>query len=115
MLLLIRKSIGSLKRQMERFTERLPVYHDDEVLSTNSTTSPHMKDKSEKSVSSDQAAVRGMMMNNHLMIHRHLDESSSDDHDVDVGDDDGGSPPPPPPTSPPPLDQPYAPQLRHQV
>ncbi len=39
-LLLIRKSIASMRRHVERMTDRLPVYHDDEGLSTNSATSP---------------------------------------------------------------------------
>ena len=53
-LLLIRKSIVSLRRHLERVTDRLPVYHDDngtdagidgDGVSTNSTTSPsHHKD-----------------------------------------------------------------------
>ena len=48
-LILIRKSIVSLRRHLERVTDRLPVYHDDEeVMSTNSATSPshHHKDTS---------------------------------------------------------------------
>ena len=38
-LLLIRKSIASLRRHIELMTEKLPTYHDDDdVLSTNSSS-----------------------------------------------------------------------------
>ncbi|XP_023347118.1 uncharacterized protein LOC111715930 isoform X2 [Eurytemora carolleeae] len=46
-LLLIRKSISSLRQHIEKVTERLPWYHDDDdLLSNNSTaTSPHIHGK----------------------------------------------------------------------
>ena len=34
-----------MRRHLERLTDRLPVYHDDEILSTNSTTSPSHSNK----------------------------------------------------------------------
>lgn len=45
-LLLIRKSIASLRRHLEKVTDRLPLYHDDDLLSNHSATSPplHTKD-----------------------------------------------------------------------
>merc|ERR1711860_93168 len=38
-LLLIRKSITSLKNYLERVSDRLPVYHDDDVLSSSHDSS----------------------------------------------------------------------------
>ncbi|XP_059080146.1 uncharacterized protein LOC131878243 isoform X1 [Tigriopus californicus] len=52
-LLLIRKSIVSVKHHLEKVSDRLPVYHDDDLLSQNSTTSPgpgHVKDTTLDSV-----------------------------------------------------------------
>ncbi len=45
-LLLIRKSIASLKQHLEKVTDRLPYHYDDELLSNHSATSPplHTKD-----------------------------------------------------------------------
>jgi len=44
-LLLIRKSITSLRKHIERVTERLPVYHDDEdILTPPQSPSLHQKD-----------------------------------------------------------------------
>ena len=37
-LLLIRKSITSLKKHLEKVSDRLPMYHDDDLISQNSTT-----------------------------------------------------------------------------
>ena len=47
MLLLIRKSISSLREHIEKVTERLPWYHDDDdLLSSHSTaTSPPLQHK----------------------------------------------------------------------
>merc|ERR1719510_1251278 len=39
-LLLIRKSITQLRRNLQKVTERLPLYHDDDLASTHSATSP---------------------------------------------------------------------------
>ena len=39
-LLLIRRSITSLRRNLQRVTDRLPIYHDDDMMSTNSATTP---------------------------------------------------------------------------
>jgi len=40
-LLLIRRSITSLRRNLQRVTDRLPIYHDDDLISTNSATTPN--------------------------------------------------------------------------
>lgn len=47
-LLLIRKSITSLRKNLQRVTDRLPLYHDDDLLSTNSATSPVTNGAKEK-------------------------------------------------------------------
>jgi len=56
-LLLIRKSISSLRKHIEKVTDRLPWYHDDDdLMSNNSTaTSPHIhgKDTTMESMCSD--------------------------------------------------------------
>ena len=38
--MLIRKSITQLRRNLQKVTERLPLYHDDDLASTHSATSP---------------------------------------------------------------------------
>lgn len=45
-LLLIRKSISSLREHIEKVTQQLPWYHDDDdLISTHSTTSPPIQHK----------------------------------------------------------------------
>ena len=44
-LLLIRKSITSLRKHIERVTERLPVYHDEEDTCTPPPQSPGLQHK----------------------------------------------------------------------
>jgi len=54
-LLLIRKSITSLRKHIERVTERLPVYHDDEdILTPPQSPSLHQKDTTLESMNGVQ-------------------------------------------------------------
>jgi len=45
MLILIRKSISSMKRHLEKMTDRLPYHFDDDMLSNHSATSPQINAK----------------------------------------------------------------------
>jgi len=44
-LILIRKSISSMKRHLEKMTDRLPYHFDDDLISNHSATSPNMHGK----------------------------------------------------------------------
>ena len=44
-LILIRKSIRSMKRHLEKMTDRLPYHFDDDSTSNHSATSPNMHGK----------------------------------------------------------------------
>ena len=44
-LILIRKSISSMKRHLEKMTDRLPYHFDDDMISNHSATSPNMHGK----------------------------------------------------------------------
>lgn len=41
-LILIRKSISSMRRHLEKMTDRLPYHYDDDMISNHSATSPNM-------------------------------------------------------------------------
>lgn len=44
-LVLIRKSLNSMRRHLVKMTERLPLYHDDDLISNHSATSPPLHGK----------------------------------------------------------------------
>ena len=44
-LILIRKSISSMKRHLEKMTDRLPYHFDDDMGSNHSASSPHINAK----------------------------------------------------------------------
>jgi len=44
-LILIRKSLNSMRRHLVKMTERLPLYHDDDLISNHSATSPPLHGK----------------------------------------------------------------------
>ena len=63
-----------MRKHLERLTDRLPMYHDDEVLSTNSTTSPSHSNKTAAGTSADnkETSLDNVVSENH----RHIE----DDH-----------------------------------
>ena len=44
-MILIRKSISSMKRHLEKMTDRLPYHFDDDMISNHSATSPQINAK----------------------------------------------------------------------